>query len=271
MFLLLAGLSGPGARAQDTAASPHDTGASPQGKAPLPEFEVATIKPSNMSGTGVMGLYTYPGGRIHAGYSPLRRLIEYAFDLQTYQIEGGPSWIGQDFYDVDAIPPESSKARQLKPAGANAPPSGEQRQMLQALLIQRFGLQYHLETREGRVYWMVRNGKQLKLSPAKDPTLVPFMNVNVYHGGVGNGEMVGQNTSMAWMALRLSQILRLPVLDKTGIAGSFDFDVPAPEAANADRTNAALEGLETLGLKLQAARGAVTMLVVDHAERPGSN
>lgn len=56
--------------------------------------------------------------------------------------------------------------------------------MLQALLIERFGLKYHFETREERVYWLVRSGKRLKMTPARDTTIVPFMTVRTFHGGV---------------------------------------------------------------------------------------
>jgi uncharacterized protein (TIGR03435 family) len=234
-------------------------------------FEVATVRPSNLSGGGAMGLYVYPGGRIHCGFCSLQILIREAFDLQASQIEGGPKWMEHDLWNVDAIPPEGSEARQLHPAGPSAPPGGELRQMLQSLLIERFGLRYHFETREERVYWMVRNGGQLRLTPAKDRTMVPFMNVNVYQGGVGTGEMVGRNTSMVWMAKRLSDILKLMVVDKTGIDGSFDFQIPAPEAANADITNSTLEGLRHLGLKLQAEKGPVQILVVESATTPGEN
>lgn len=205
------------------------------------------------------------------GHCSLKVLIQFAFDLQAFQVEGGPSWTAHDDYDIEAIPPETSKARQLTPAAPNARPSQEQWEMLQALLIERFGLQYHFETRPGRVYWLVRSGKQLRMAAAKDTATVPYMNVMVYHGGEGNGEMVGRNTSMAWMAQRLGRILQLPVVDKTGITGSFDFDMPAPQAANADLTNATLEGLNVLGLKLKAENGAVRILVVDGAERPGGN
>jgi uncharacterized protein (TIGR03435 family) len=117
----------------------------------------------------------------------------------------------------------------------------------------------------------VRKGKRLKMTPAKDTIRVPFMTVRTFHDGTGNGEVVGANTTMAYTAQQLSRFLRLPVVDKTGTTGSFDFDVPAPEEANADLTNATLEGLDSLGLKLKAKRGAVQILVVDGAERPGSN
>jgi len=263
IFLLLGALLAAGAGAQ--------SGSATDGGPKLPEFEVATVKPSNMSATGVMGPYTYPGGRLHIGYMPLRALIQFAFDLQAFQIEGGPEWIGHDFYDVDAIPPETSKARELNTATPNAPLSAEQREMLQALLIERFGLKYHFETREGRVYWLVRSGKRLKMTAAKDTTIVPFMTVRTFHDGVGNGEVVGANTTTTYMAQRLSRFLRLMVVDKTGLAGSYDFDVPAPEAASADLTNAILEGLEVLGLKLKAEKGAIRIMVVDGAEKPGSN
>jgi len=263
IFLLFTALLASGAVAQ--------SGSAAGGGAKLPEFEVATVKPSNMNGGGVRGPYAYPGGRVHIGYSPLRAMIQFAFDLQAFQIEGGPAWIGRDFYDVEAVAPETSPARELNPASPGMPLNSEQRLMLQALLVERFGLKYHFETREGRVCWLVRKGKQLKMTPAKDTTVAPTMVVTTYHDGVGNGEMVGRNTSMAWMAERLSRYLRVPVVDKTGIAGSYDFDVPAPEEAHADITNATLEGLEALGLKLKAERGAVRILVVDSVERPGSN
>lgn len=195
----------------------------------------------------------------------------YAFDVKAYQIVGGPAWIHHDGFSIDAEPPASSESSKLNPPSPNSPLSEEQRQMLQALLIDRFGLKYHFEARDSRVYWLVRTGKQLKLTKTNDPTKPPIMNVNVYHDGVGNGEMVGRNTSMAFMAQRLSEKLGLTVEDKTGLEGAFDFDLPAPEAANADLTNATLEGLETLGLKLKSVEGQVRVLVVDDARKPSSN
>ncbi|HUN85384.1 MAG TPA: TIGR03435 family protein [Terracidiphilus sp.] len=237
----------------------------------LPEFEVATVRPSDPNKGGMVGLYTYPGGRIQAGYCTLRTLLEYAFSIQPFQIEGGPHWINEEHFEITAIPPDSSAARRLMPASIKEPPNKEQRQMLQALLIDRFGLKYHFKTKEGKVYWMVRKDKELRLTGAKDKTQLPFVNVNVYHDGVGNGEMVGQNTSMGFMAQRLSRILGVPVIDKTGIAGTFDFHVPAPESANADITNATLEGLGQLGLKLRTMKGQVQVLIVDGASKPGPN
>jgi uncharacterized protein (TIGR03435 family) len=235
----------------------------------LPEFEVATVKP-NAKG-GMMGLYTYPGGRIFCGLCSLQLMIVYAFDVRELQIVGGPNWTNNERYDVAALPPENSPARNLKPGSVSTPPNSEQRLMLQSLLMDRFGLKYHWETREGPVYWMVRTRRKFAATPRKDKDAVPFMTVATYHGGVGDGEMMGENTTMAYMARRLSDLLKLPVVDKTGIEGSFDFDVPAPEPAHADLMDATLEGLKQLGLKLTAAKGPVEYIVVDSASKPTEN
>jgi uncharacterized protein (TIGR03435 family) len=235
----------------------------------LPEFEVATIKPNTKG--GMMGLYTYPGGRIFCGFCSVQLMIVYAFDVRELQAVGGPKWMSSEAYDVAAVPPEDSPARSLKPGSISTPPSSEQRLMLQSLLMDRFGLKYHRETREGPVYWMVRTKKRFAATLAKDKDGVPFMTVATYHDGVGNGEMMGESTTMAYMARRLSDLLKLPVIDKTGVEGAFDFDVPAPEPANADPMNATLEGIKQLGLKLESRKGPVEYVVIDEVAKPTEN
>jgi uncharacterized protein (TIGR03435 family) len=73
------------------------------------------------------------------------------------------------------------------------------------------------------------------------------------------------------MARRLSDLLKLPVIDKTGVEGAFDFDVPAPEPANADPMNATLEGIKQLGLKLESRKGPVEYVVIDEVAKPTEN
>ena len=65
------------------------------GSAPLPEFEVATIKPATPA-EKVTGLFTYPGGRVEAVNYPLNYLIYSAFGLEEFQVSGGPDWINAD-------------------------------------------------------------------------------------------------------------------------------------------------------------------------------
>ena len=245
--------------------------ASAQANTRLPEFEVATVKHSDLNGGGEIGVLTYPGGRVHAGFCTLKMLLEEAFDVKEFLIEGGPKWIDNDRFDVEAIPPDSSAARKLNPPDSQLPMSREQRQMMQALLIDRFGLKYHFETRSSRVYLMVASGPKVNLTTTSKPDLAPRFTVTITSDGVGQGEMVATNASMPFIASRLSEIMGVPVVDRTGIDGAFDFDIPPPEAANTERTDGAISGLKVLGLKLKASKGEVQALIVDAASEPGPN
>jgi hypothetical protein len=103
-----------------------------QTPAKTPAFDVASIKPSPP--TGHLGYLTYPGGRVNFGHCTLEMLIEFAFDLQKFQIAGGPGWIHTDRYEIDARVPPSSKSSKAHPSVPNAPMSSEQRAMLGTLL-----------------------------------------------------------------------------------------------------------------------------------------
>ena len=72
----------------------------------LPSFEVATVKPADPKNNSV-GLYTYPGGRIRATRYSVFGLIIDAFDLKPFQVAGGPRWVTEERYDIEARPPAS--------------------------------------------------------------------------------------------------------------------------------------------------------------------
>src|ERR1700721_1661172 len=203
----------------------------------LPSFEVATIKPVEAHSSVVWGLYTYPGGRVFAGFYTLKDLLREVYHIQAFQVVGGPKWIEDEHYDINAIPPDDSPARSLKPALPNTPPSSEQLQMLERLVRERFKLKYHFETKTGSVYFLSRNGKALRLEQPKDKDAIPYLDVRVYNNGVGNGEIIGMNATMAFVAQRLSGIMEKTVLDRTDLNGSFDMHVAPPDQANADITN----------------------------------
>ena len=243
----------------------------PQQTARLPEFEVATVKASDLNSGGDIGVLTYPGGRVHAGFCTLKMLVGEAFDIKLFLIQGGPKWMDEDRFHIDAIPPDSSATRKLNPSDPVRPMSPEQRQMLQALLIDRFALKYHFETRRGRVYWLVKSGTKTNLARTTQPTLEPRVAVFVTSDGVGQGEMVATNASMPFIASRLSETLDFPVIDKTGIEGAFDFDIPPPDAANSEITDATIAGLKILGLRLKPVQGLIQVMVVDSASQPTPN
>jgi hypothetical protein len=97
----------------------------------LPEFEVASVKPS-LSPRGHIGWLVYPGGRVSISHATLRMLIECAFDVQPFQISGGPAWL-RDYqyrYEIEAVPPSTSQSSKSNPSTPTAPLNQEQREML---------------------------------------------------------------------------------------------------------------------------------------------
>jgi uncharacterized protein (TIGR03435 family) len=157
------------------------------------------------------------------------------------------------------------------------PMNAEQRQMLQSLLISRFGLKYHNESREGPVYFLEKSKggltKAVKPTEPKDQGNVPRMIV-VRYGGSDVKEqypLYGRNTTMAYVAQRLSDYLHHPVIDQTGIEGAFDFDIPGTTDLETDILTATFGEVKELGLTLKAGKGPVQTIVVDSATRPTEN
>jgi uncharacterized protein (TIGR03435 family) len=194
-----------------------------------------------------------------------------AFDVQPYQIVGGPGWIKDDRFDLEARPPAGSRASHANPPLAKLPMIDEQREMLQALLADRFQLKYHREEREGTVYFLVKTNKKLKLEPAKDKEAFPWAGAP-QGGGFGSNGVAGTNITMPQLAARLSQVLEHPVIDKTALDGPFDFKyVYAADDVNQDRATAILMSIQGLGLKLESGKGPVKAIVIEHAEKPSEN
>ncbi len=239
--------------------------------AKLPEFDAATIKPANPKNS-IVGMFTYPGGRILCTNCTLQYLAMEAFGLQAWQISGGPSWVDDVQYDVEAKPPISSAASKLNNPIIKTPPSSEQREMLQSLLMDRFQLKIHRVPKEGPVYILSRGDKPLKLEPPKDKDGFSWA------GRVGGGVvtdasgLAGTNISMPQLTARLSGFLNRPVLDETGIAGSFDFKYESgDEDPNSDVASGIAMSLREIGLKLAPGKGPVESIVIDHIERPSAN
>lgn len=240
----------------------------PQPNAPLPEFAAATVKPGSANFIGVL---VKGGGRVSGGECTVLYLVTEAFHVPMSRVTGGPKWIDSKRFDIEAVPPDDSPARQYKPVAINSQMTDDQRLMLQALLRDRFGLKYHVEKQEQPVYFLQQSGKPLKLLPPKDPKGFAFMNVIVYSGGKGNGEIEGTNTTMGFTAMRLSQILQRTVIDRTNLTGSYDFHVEAPEEQDADILNATFEGMKALGLELKPKKSSIDMIVIDEVSQPTPN
>jgi uncharacterized protein (TIGR03435 family) len=190
----------------------------------------------------------------------LRETIEFAYGIPPGRGDElvGPAWLDAEKFDIAATcPPETSRDRVLE--------------MLRTLLAERFGLRTHRENRTLTGYALIAAKRGATLRPAVKPAEENLT--------FGEGRLAVTGMSMSSFAARLSgPIFKLgrPVVDMTGIAGSYDFILRwSPEAAQATTDAApsiftALE--EQLGLKLETRQLTVSVVVVDHAERvPSGN
>jgi uncharacterized protein (TIGR03435 family) len=248
--------------AQDTVAS------SVSSSGAMPQFDVATIKPPDPKAQYRMaGFNGYPGGRVFFG-GHLDDLVEFAYGLQSYQLGGGSDWTRSEWFEINALPPENSSSRTI--AIQTAEPTAEQRQMIQSLLRDRFGLKFHMETKEGEVFILSRGSKELQLKPPKDPKMDPRAIVFMRSTG-DDGEAEGTNTTTDYLAERLGRYLQLPVLNQTGIAGSYDFYLPPVDPENKDIAVATYSVVDRLGLKIKRSRGPIQTLVIDQVDHPNAN
>jgi uncharacterized protein (TIGR03435 family) len=232
------------------------------------EFEVATVKLSNPR-DGI-DMQVAPDGRLTITNFHLTQLIERAYGVENYQVSGGPVWASQDKFSIIATPPDSSPVSKFSPAKRRDPPPPEELLMFQALLADRFHLKLHRETKEGTVYALVVSAKGPKLQPVKNPDNPA--SVGVAFDGELNGPRIyylfGLNATAAALVKELAHDLHRPVTDETGLTTNFDFKVNFDD----DETSSSLiTAIQQLGLKLEARKAPMEMLVIDHAEKPSAN
>lgn len=216
------------------------------------EFEVASVKPQAPGDTrGSIG--PSPGAFIANGI-PLKILIEIAYHVKDFQISGGPDWIETDHYDVSAKAPAGfiPTAQQMQP-------------MLQALLEDRFRLKLHRETRELPAFALVvgKGGPKLTASAFADSRI-----------SVGHGIFTGQKIDMAGLADALAMDSDRTIVDRTGLAGQFDVTLKwNPDATDSDPAAVSLFTAiqEQLGLKLEATKAPVEVLVIDSVQKATEN
>lgn len=235
----------------------------PEGAA-RPAFEVISIKPTQ--GQPINSGFRRASPRtLNATNVTVRFLIGYAYDVRDDQISGGPAWIDSERYEVVAKAPEGAAAS-----------TALTRLRTQSLLADRFHVVLHRDTREMPTFALTvaKNGPKGLHDPSSGR---PDFVSNGHH-------LSCQRVSMAMFAKEfLARETGRSVLDKTGIAGEFDFTLDwspdeAPPGAAADagdpfaKSPSLLDALEEqLGLKLEKQKGPVEVLVVDRAEKPAEN
>jgi uncharacterized protein (TIGR03435 family) len=214
-----------------------------------PAFEAASIKPSPADHVGAQ-MYSPGPGRFTALTATLKDLIPFAYQVLPSQLEGGPGWAGSTAYDITA-----------KMAGSTS--NGDLRLMLQALLADRFQLKVRRETKEVGVYNLVvdKNGPRMESVAAAGRGV-----------GLQNGTMRAFGADMATLASVLSRHVGRVVIDRTGLKGYYNFTLQWT-ADDLDASGTALFQAieEQLGLKLEAAKAPVEILVIERAERASEN
>lgn len=224
-------------------------------KAQQPVFDVASVKINRLGEGG--GQRTSRNGVVEFTNSTLEACIRWAYDIRDFQIVGAPSWLNGDRYDIHAKAAPSTSDQQL-------------RVMLQALLAERFGLKVHRETKELPMYSLVvwkgggKGGAKLKKTTAGVSTL-----------SAGPDRITDRAVTMATLSSQLSTVLERVVVDKTGLADRYDIKlewVPELEASTGDGPSVLSAIQEQLGLKLEAGKGQVEVIAIDHVERvPAEN
>jgi len=222
-------------------------------------FDTATIKPRH--GDITVSSDPMVRGRTVTGTAiTLIDLCAWAYNLRYDQISGGPAWANSDHFDLQA-----------KAEGEGALASAQSRQMLQALLADRFRLKAHFETYEADVYLLVVGKGGPKLAPrAADAT-----GGVVVHGTTKGLRMEASQGTMDQIARQLSHTAGRPVIDRTGITGLYQYKLewwPANVVPPADiETPSMFVAVQELGLKLESAKGPVQKFVIDSAEKPAAN
>ncbi|MGE0592431.1 MAG: TIGR03435 family protein [Vicinamibacterales bacterium] len=270
-------------------------GAPPQQAAvPAPQgpmsFEVASVK-RNDSRDAAVRFQIQPGGRFQAVNTPAEEIIRAAYQLQRFQIVGGPDWIRDDRYDIVAK------------ADADFPPAapgqaGPLQLMLQSLLAERFGLRVSREERDMPIYALRLARQDGGLGDGLRPSALDCAAGGPRRGGpppaaapgqplpcglrIGPGAISGGGMGLSQLVSALSPVVGRVVADRTDLGGAFDIDLtwtpdrmagggvgplePSPPDPNGVSIFTALQ--EQLGLRLEATRGPVSVLVIDSIDRP---
>ncbi|HEY1756232.1 MAG TPA: TIGR03435 family protein [Bryobacteraceae bacterium] len=232
-----------------------------RGQAPV--FEVAAIRPSPPVAVWA-GFQTPGGGRFEGSHVTVKAMVAYAYGVRDLYVSGGPGWAASDQFEILAKADEGATPAQM-------------RGMLQSLLAERFKVVARRETKELPVYdlALAKGGSKLQESSGAGG-FVKYL---------GRGQIEGKAVPVAALTQYLSTELERIVLDKTGLAARYDFKLSwtpgeglseklkISDTAPLDPGGASLFTAlqEQLGLKLEAAKGLVETIVIDHVERPSGN
>jgi uncharacterized protein (TIGR03435 family) len=262
-----------------------------------PQFEVASVRPSQPTGTERVDIGVHvDGAQVRIVTLPMRDYIARAYRMKLYQVTG-PDWLTSERYDVNAKLPAGSTPDQIP-------------EMLQSLLEERFQIKLHREKKELPVYALTIGKPPLKIQEsAPDPAApaAPKGTSNVTASGsaagvsvdlgngsyytFNNGKFEVKKVSMEMLARQLERYVDRPIIDMTDLKRTYDlsFAVTTEDyqtmlihaAVNAgmmlppqvlqllDNSSIAslMDGLQQLGLKMDARKAPLDVLVIDQLSK----
>jgi uncharacterized protein (TIGR03435 family) len=236
-----------------------------------PSFEVATIKPSQPDRPGK--LFGVQGSHFRTVNTTLADMIKFAYGVQDKQIIGAPSWVESDKFDIEA-----------QPDAPGAPNKDQVSMMMQKLLTDRFQLKFHKDTKELPAYVLTAAKTGQKMTKSEVPDQLP----GLFFTNISPATLTVRNATMDDVChLFQSAVLDRPVVDQTGITGKWNFllkwtadesqfsgmgvKVPPPSDA-ADAPPPLFTAIqEQIGLKLDAGKAQIPVLVIDKVEKPSAN
>jgi uncharacterized protein (TIGR03435 family) len=269
------------------------------GQTPRPEFEVASIHPTDQSNPAQVNVGVHiDGAQVNITYFALKDYIRVAYKLKDYQVVG-PDWMASQRFDISAKLPAGATREQVP-------------DMLKSLIEDRFKLKTHMDSKEFPVYALIpaKGGIKLKESPVDDDTAAagaPAPNVNVTATGGARGvtidlgrgayfafadnKLEAKKLTMQAFCDTLARFMDKPVVDMTDLKGTYDITLNfTPEDYTAMLIRSAISAgvtlppqalkalefssgdslasaLQLVGLKLDSRKAPLPVLVVDKIDK----
>lgn len=238
-----------------------------------PSFEVATIKLTPADQPGKLFTVT-PGGRqVLTKGTTMNDLLAFAYGMHPKEVINAPDWFDKDKFDITG-----------QPDAEGIPNQNQMKTMMQKLLVSRFELTFHKDTRELPVYEIVVG----KDGPKIEPTAVQGDLPGLFFRSINPADLMIRNATMADFAtIMQSAVLDKPVVDHTGITGKHDFELKWTPVQGQFETFGGIKSAPTespdappdlftaiqqqVGLKINSTKASVEVMVIDNVTKPTAN
>lgn len=223
-------------------------------------FEVASIRPSRPGAGPRDARLLFSGGSFDAEASTVGDLLDMLNGWQLDRVVGGPEWMRTDRYDIHAKADGPIPSKEA----SGAMPSKEQHDALLALLADRFKLSVHRETRDLPAIVLLAPKKPAGLKPAAagETYRFPYKASN---------QLVFTAEPMSALTNYLSQMWQSPVIDQTGLEGTFDFTLTLAAEPGESWGDRVRDAILAVGFKVEYRKVPTEVTVVDRCERPSEN